>query len=268
MAILASGEAARSSRRPIVSNGVPAFLTTFIGSNRYAANAPEPQGPAEVYPMAFLVEQPPGSVVQAHFHEANQFQVVVVGGGTLATHALRPVAVHYSNAFSAYGPLTAGQDGLHYLTLRNGYDRGAQYLPAARQNLRTVRRRFREAMSGPDPDQPAVPNGRSVETLLPAAPDGLGAWRHRLQPGAVAEGPNPTTGDGQFWVVTAGTMLAADGSSWPALSCVFVAPDEAAFAARAGSDGLDVVVVQFPGQRDHLPEAASAAPRTGLAEAP
>ncbi len=54
-------------------------------------------------------------------------------------------------------------------------------------------------------------------------------------------------------------MLVADGLSLPALSCVFVAPDEAAFAARAGCEGLDVVVVQFPNHRDHLPEASAAA---------
>src|SRR3954464_12357154 len=117
MAILATADAARKSRRPIVSNGVSAFLTTFIGSNRYnrAAAAPEPPGPEAVYPMAFLVEQPPGSVVQTHFHEANQFQLVVGGSGTLGKHAVQPIAVHYSNAFSAYGPITAGEEGLQYL---------------------------------------------------------------------------------------------------------------------------------------------------------
>ena len=34
-------------------------------------------------PQAFLVMQPPGAVTPAHFHEPNQFQVFVEGGGNL-----------------------------------------------------------------------------------------------------------------------------------------------------------------------------------------
>jgi hypothetical protein len=38
----------------------------------------------------------------------------------------------------------------------------------------------------------------------------------------------------------------------PRLSVVFVAPDEAAFAAEAGPDGADLVVVQYPRGRAHV----------------
>jgi hypothetical protein len=251
MPVLAPGEAAHVTRRPIVSNGVAAHLTTFIGSNRYMASAAPPPGPEAVYPMAFLVEQPAGSVVASHFHEANQFQLVVAGSGTLGTHAVQPVAVHYSNAFSAYGPITAGEDGLQYLTLRNGYDRGARYLPAAREELRGVRRRFRQAMADAAP--PAAPPEQALaETLLAEAPDGLGAWRYRLPPGAALRGPDPAGGDGQFWVVTSGEMRAAEGATLPALSCAFVGPEEAPFAVTAGEGGLEVVVMQYPRGRDHV----------------
>lgn len=256
MPMLASGEAARATRRGIVSNGVEAHLTTFLGSNRYlaAAAAPPPPGPEAVYPMAFLVEQPPGSIVAAHFHEANQFQLVVAGDGMLGQHAVRPIAVHYANAFSAYGPLAAGPAGLQYLTLRNGYDRGARYLPAAREELRGIRRRFRQATADAAPPGPA-PAAAESEVLLAEAADGLGAWRHRLPPGAVLLGPDPAGGDGQFWVVTAGALQAAEGEALAALSCAFVAPEEAPFAVTAGPQGLEVVVMQYPRGRDHVPPA-------------
>jgi hypothetical protein len=261
MAVLASGEQARSTRRAIVSNGVPAHLTTFIGSNRYmaGADAPPPPGPEAICPMAFLVEQPAGSVVEAHFHEANQFQVVAAGSGTLGKHALRPIAVHYSNAYSSYGPIAAGEQGLHYLTLRNGYDRGARYLPAARAELRQARRRFREAVAEPVAPGGAAPEAATMEALLPEAADGLAAWRHRLPPGAALQGPDPATGDGQFWVVTAGEMRVAPdgGASLPALSCAFVRPDEPPFAVTAGEAGLEVVVVQYPRGRDHVAPATT-----------
>jgi hypothetical protein len=251
MPVLASGEAAQTTRRAIVSNGVDAHLTTFIGANRYMASEASPPGPEAVYPMAFLVEQPAGSVVDSHFHEANQFQLVVAGSGTLGTHAVQPIAVHYSNAFSAYGPITAGEEGLQYLTLRNGYDRGARYLPAAREELRGVRRRFRQATADAAPPGDA-PQQAATETLLAETPDGLGAWRHRLPPGAALRGPDPAGGDGQFWVVTAGALRAADGAVLPALSCAFVGPEEAPFAVSAGEAGLDVVVMQYPRGRDHV----------------
>ena len=252
MPVLAPGTPASATRRPIVSNGVHAHLTTFIGSNRYMATDAPPPGPEAVYPMAFLVEQPAGSVVASHFHEANQFQVVVAGSGSLGKHALRPVAVHYSNAYSAYGPITAGDEGLQYLTLRNGYDRGARYLPAAREELRGVQRRFREAVADAAPPG-GVPAEAATEVLIEAMPDGLGAWRHRLPPGAALRGPDPAGGDGQFWVVTAGELRAAEGATLPALSCAFVAPEEAPFAVTAGEAGLEVVVMQYPRGRDHVP---------------
>ena len=251
MPVLAPGEAAAATRRPIVSNGVHAHLTTFIGANRYMASEAPPPGPEAVYPMAFLVEQPAGSVVASHFHEANQFQLVVAGSGTLGSHAVQPVAVHYSNAFNAYGPITAGEAGLQYLTLRNGYDRGARYLPAAREELRGVRRRFRQAMADAAPPG-APPAQAETETLLAGTPDGLGAWRHRLPPGEALRGPDPAGGDGQFWVVTSGALHAADGATLPALSCAFVAPEEPPFAVTAGEGGLEVVVMQYPRGRDHV----------------
>jgi hypothetical protein len=241
MAILASATTAADSRRAIVSNGVGAHLTSFIGANRFNPDAAPPPGPEALYPMAFLVEQPAESVVAAHFHEANQWQVVVAGGGMLGSHAVAAGAVHYSNAFSAYGPIAAGPEGVWYFTLRNGYDRGAQYLPGARATLREVKRKFREATGEGE-----------AGTLVPEADDGLGAWRHRLAPGQRLVGPDPMGGEGQFWVVAEGALRGPSGETLPRLSLVFVAPEEPAFVAEAGESGADLVLVQYPRGRDHV----------------
>lgn len=261
MPILAAREAVAPSRRPIVSNGVGAHLTTYIGPNRYnrGPDAPPPPGPEALCPMAFLVEQPAGSVVGAHFHEANQFQLVVAGGGMLGKHAVAPIAVHYSNAFSAYGPLAAGPEGLWYFTLRNGYDRGAQYLPGARDVVKAARRRFRQATAGPVPPRATA----ATEVLLERTADGLGAWRHRIAPGAALVGPDPAEGDGQYWVVTAGRLRAAGAADALApLSCLFVAPGEPALAAEADpAEGADIVVMQFPRFRDHVAKPSHATGR-------
>lgn len=244
-----SPERARAQRRDVVANGVPATLTTYFGSNWTLAgpDAPPPPGPEVLYPMAFLVEQSAETTVQTHYHQANQWQVVVGGGGSMGTHAVGPVVVHYANAYSSYGPLRSGPEGLHYFTLRNGYDPGAQYIPGARDKLRQAKRKFREAkhVAGPPCTQ------RGTEVLVPMAEDGMGALRFRLAPGESATGPEPATGLGQFWVVTAGSLL-AEGEALPPLSLLFVRPEERAFTATAGAEGLEVLALQYPRDPAHL----------------
>ena len=250
MPIAASSKVAHASRKPFVANGVPIHLTTFIGTNvaMRGSGAPEPR-PGDPQPMAYLVEQPPGSVVKSHYHQADQFQVVVHGGGTLGRHPIGPLAIHYANAFNAYGPISAGEDGVHYFTLRNAYDPGAQYLPDKRDALKAAERSFLQAtevvgqataeelraLASPQSDVVLAPNER-----------GMGAWRHRLPAGTGVTGPDPASGAGQYWVVTAGSLVATDGAELPRLSTIFVQPDDPAYPARAGAGGAEVLVLQSP----------------------
>jgi hypothetical protein len=71
------------------------------------------------------------------------------------------------------------------------------------------------------------------------------AWRYSVAPGEAVTGPDPARGRGQYWVVTGGS-LSRDDETLPKLSCAFVYPDDAAFRAVAGPDGLEVVAMQFP----------------------
>ena len=238
MLVTAATEAALATRRRGESNGATFWHTTFVGANRYRPDAAPPPAPDAIYPMAFLVEQDADATVSAHFHQADQFQVVVGGSGRLGTHEVRPVAVHFSAAFAAYGPIRAGAEGLHYFTLRNGWDPGARYMPGARAQLPRPRR-HREAVAGP------LAEGNGFETALGPEPDGLAAWRWRLSAGARLAGPDPAAGRGQFWLVLGGT-LAREGESLGRHSCVFVGPDEPGLAASAGAGGLDVLALQFP----------------------
>lgn len=245
MTMIASAEAAgRNRRRGTAADGVSFWHTLYIGTSRYnmAPGTSDPEAGA-LFPMAFLVEQDPGSTASAHFHQQDQFQVVVRGHGTLGLHAIRPVTVHFTAAYTAYGPIQADpRDGVSYFTLRNGFDPGARFMKTAenRAALRAVSgRRHREAVAGPLP----APT-EAAETLLSDA-DGLGAWRHAVAPGAALTGGDPALGRGQYWLVTRGT-LRHGGETLPAMSCVFVHPGEAAFAAEAGPAGAEVIAMQFP----------------------
>jgi hypothetical protein len=197
--------------------------------------------------MAFFVEQDAGCIAPAHFHQADQFQVVVAGEGRLGTHDVAPIAVHYASAWSPYGPLVAGDAGLHYFTLRNGWDPGARYMDQERALLRTVPgRRHREAVAAPRPvADPSIDTIPYCDLCLPQQADGLLAQRYTLPSGARVTGPNPAAGNGQYWLVIAGTLL-HNGTELTPHTCIFLSPDEPAFTAVAGRRGLEVLAMQFP----------------------
>ena len=248
--IAAADTAAANRRRGTAADGVSFWHTLYLGTSRYnmPPGTPDP-APDSLFPMAFLVEQDPGSTANAHYHQQDQFQLVVAGHGTLGLHEIRPVTVHFTGAHTAYGPIRASrQDGVAYFTLRNGFDPGARFMtiPENRIALRTVQdRRHREAVAGPltAPTAPA-------ETLLGPEADGMTAWRYALPPGTAITGPDPTLGRGQYWVVTAGSLTHAD-SALPAMSCAFVYPDDPAFQATAGTHGAEVIAMQFPLRTTH-----------------
>ena len=134
MVLTADSILARSTRRRQTPTG---WNTGYIGANRYTL-PPDEKPPADdaLHPMAFLVEKGPGAVTRPHFHQADQFQVVVAGRGMLGDHEFGDGAVHYTDAYSAYGPIVAGKSGIWWFTLRNRWDPGARYMPAAQPALR------------------------------------------------------------------------------------------------------------------------------------
>ncbi len=251
MILTADSEHARQTARRKTGNG---WHTTFIGQNRNTLQPGEAAPAAGVlYPMAFLVEKEPHAVVKPHFHQADQFQVVVQGGGRLGVHDVGTVAVHYTDAWSAYGPIIAADDGIAWFTLRNAWDPGARYMPAAREQLRAARTQnfqHREATAAPMPAAATAELARAREVscapVLQQTPDGLGTWRYRLPPTATAIGPDPSEGGGQFWIVLSGLAAAGDGAMLPPNSCVFVSPDAAALAVTADAGGAEVMCLQFP----------------------
>jgi hypothetical protein len=251
MTLVASADTARvNRRRGSAADGVTFWHTLYLGTTRYnmAPGAPDPT-PEALSPMAFLVEQDPGSTANAHYHQQDQFQLVVAGYGTLGLHEVRPTTVHFTGAHTAYGPIRASQDeGVTYFTLRNGFDPGARFMtmPENRVALRTIPgRKHRESVAGPL-QSPTTP----TETLLGPDPDGMTAWRYSVAPGEPVTGPDPMKGRGQYWVVTGGSLIHAD-APLPKLSCVFVYPDDAPLRAVAGPDGVEVVAMQFPVHKIH-----------------
>ena len=256
MAQTADSRVARQTHRRKTGNG---WHTTFIGENRMTRDPGKPEPARDVlFPMAFLVEKEPGAVVKPHFHRADQYQVVMSGNGRMGLHELDGIAVHYTDAYSAYGPIIAADAGLSWFTLRNGWDPGARYMAESRTELRAARaENFRHREQVADGIHPMSDKALAALTeprchpVLGPGDDGLATWHVLLPPGGELTGPDPATGAGQFWIVLAGSLIVGGAAPLPPESCLFVAPDEASLQVRADTIGAEALCLQFPRHPTH-----------------
>lgn len=230
-------EKARAERRHhILPNGTGYWRNGLIASPPQDAVAPQ----------AFLVEQDSNTVIEPHFHLENEFQVMVAGSGSLGRHAVEPVSVHYAGAHTGYGPITAGSEGLSYFTLRARMDSGAQFLPGARDKMQRVPKRhlLGNALQPCAASDLAARRESEVITILEPQADGIAAWMLRLPGGGAAAAPvHP--GGGRFLLVIGGA-LQLNGERLPRLATAFVSAEEPAPPLRAGNEGLELLVLQFP----------------------
>jgi len=204
---------------------------------------PEPQG--------FMVQQSASSEIPAHFHRVPQYQVMVYGSGKLGRNAVEAVAFHYTDEYTAYGPILSSPDGLWYCTLRGYFDPGANYthLPENRAIMRPSKRRFilvgQDKVKASSAEALAARTEAALDPVIPAEDDGVAAWMLRLGPNMRATGPGPAQGGGQYYLVTRGALV-HEGRDYPQFSLVWVDPADPAFSAQAGADGCECAVLQLP----------------------
>jgi hypothetical protein len=194
-------------------------------------------------PNAFLVEQPPSSTLATHFHTANQFQVFVHGSGRLGRHKIAPVTVHYTNAFSPYGPINSLADGLHYYTFRDDYDPGARFLPEAILDLQKTKRRYATSVPLGVPLERPITTERRFD-MIPLAEDGVAAIRVDAPSGATVMTEMGSAHSDRYILVLTGEIDCTDAVVG-ARACIFLAQDEApSVTARDG--GACFLLLQFP----------------------
>ena len=158
--------------------------------------------------------------------------------------------VHYTDAYSAYGPIVAGKSGIWWFTLRNRWDPGARYMPADREVLNAARDR-RQHWELSTAAMPSVLLGELCEATAVScrsileAEDGLAGWRYRIPPCTGIVGRAPSAGGGQFWLVLAGDAAVDGGDPLSASSCIFVGPEDPAFAGASGPVGAELLCLQF-----------------------
>ncbi len=182
----------------------------------------------------------------AHFHQVDQFQVIMEGSGDFGRHPVKPYCVHFSRAHTPYGPLQADKKtGWGFIVLRSRFDPGAQRFPQCLDQLKQVPNR-RPWQVTKDVSFPA-PNGGVGVQEVPEIHDDQGLFTRTVAmvPNARMTMPDPSTGDGQYVVVVKGSLL-HEGKEKPAPAVVFVKRDEPAFEIRAGAQGLEAILLGFP----------------------
>jgi len=209
-------------------------------------------------PQAFLIEMTPEEVIQPHFHEVEQFQVFLEGEGQLGrmNDGIRPTVVHYTDAYTGYGPITASEHGLSYFALRPRKDPGAIYLhkEGYRERLRpSLKRHFTKPIIKSTEPVLAHLTQPVVESLFDdkdySLADGLGACIVRLGPGQVYAEHCPEKSGGQYVIVLQGQLKTVDheevSQSFQGWTVLFAEPGTGPVSLAAGDLGAEFLVLQF-----------------------
>ena len=214
-------------------------------------------------PNAFMIESSENRVLDTHFHDVDQFQIVVGGGGKLGRHALAPHAVHFSRGFTPYGPLVSGPGaGVSYVTLRARQcpTGGAQRLPAFREKLEKMPGRQPWQVTGvPEFVAPSA-DGVAMKVIEGLTDDrGLSGYSLSMQAGARAVSPGMQGGDGQYLVVLKGALI-HEGKEKKGITVVFTKPQEGPLLIVAGPQGLQGLILNFPRPFEQVSPEKSAVP--------
>lgn len=241
-----SSTEALAKRRIIKSpgTGIEHWGTEFFGPRSSTGVAPGPQ--------ATMSDLNPDETILPHFHGTTQFQLFAAGSGTIGRNPLQPLVVQYKDHHTTYGPVTAGPQGLSFMAIRIHTGVSApvySHEPDFRDKLKPSKRR----------NWLTSPIGLSTEPVLQfrkevswellydqdKIDDDMNAHVVRLGAGMTVQGPDPRRGGG-YYVFVANGSLEKDGRELPRWSMVAVERNESEFEIRAGKQGLEALVLQFP----------------------
>lgn len=199
-------------------------------------------------PQIYINNVYPGVELAAHFHKVDQFQVFFGNeGATFLRHPIPPVMVHYTDAYSTYGPFQAGSgQALMYATIRAQSTNFGGVMPGARDHLT---QRGKRHLSAPVehwtlervPEAGAI----EVEPVVALQADGLRTELLRLGPAAVYEVASPQGTSGRSLCVLSGRVK-VDGQRYGRKSIGWMSPDSDAAIINAGPAGCALLVMDFP----------------------
>jgi hypothetical protein len=196
-------------------------------------------------PHAFLVDVPVNTTAPAHFHDCNQFQIFYPAAGVFyKRHPVERTLLHYTDAFSAYGPFGTHENPLVFHTLRQNGTSLTGYVPQDRDKL--VQRSGRNLVAeitDSEPDQD--PGSIDMTVLIQPTDDHLAAYSIRAGSSATMMLPSASRSGGQYICVLSGSLVFR-GTEYPTRSVGWAPPGSNGIEAIAGTRGTHVLVLQFP----------------------
>ena len=241
-----SGADALAERDVVVSPGTgnQHWGTVFFGPRSSSGSAPGPQ--------ATMSDLDANEAIVPHFHGVTMFQLFIAGSGTIGSRGqvLEPLTVQFKDHHTAYGPVTAGPQGLSFVALRMRTGNSEPtYLknPGAREKLQPSRRRNLTAGPVKFSVEPVMQSRKEPvwETVFEETDDGMAAHLVRLGAGQTASGPDPKRAGGYYVFVGNGSLIRGE-EELPLWSMVVVEPNEEKFELRAGPKGVEALVLQYP----------------------
>ena len=216
-------------------------------------------------PHATLYQFDPGRVSHPHFHIVDQFQVIVGGKCKLGRHELAAYGVHFTRAYTPYGPFIADPaTGLTCFVMHahTKPDWRSKHSPQDREALKHMRERdpwqIALPVNFPAPDPAGTAGDVMLQAIAGSNDDrGLAGYTLCMKPNAIARAPDPSQGDGQYLIVVKGSLL-HEGREHRSLALVFVEPTEGPYQMRAGAEGLEAIVLNFPRPQARATGAAAA----------
>jgi hypothetical protein len=195
-------------------------------------------------PQAFLVDRMfPGAEIAPHFHDVDQYQVVVGGYCNMGKKAAPPVSFQYADAYTPYGPIRGKEEGFSFFTLRPIASGGFFPMPGSRQDM--PGRAGRNISAHFDRSGPAPAAGQCEEVaLMDEQGDGVDARGFRLGAGGAMTGP-ASDGGGQYYLVCEGEVT-HNGKTLPQWSLAHVQPGEAGWSERRRRAGAAILPPQRP----------------------
>ena len=217
-----------TARNRVQRDDKGATATDFIGA----------RGVVSQDSLAFLVYNPPHYETPAHYHDVNQFQLVVQGSAFFGKHRVSVGAVHYAEHCTPYGPILPEDDGLSYFTLRQTSPGGYFIMPGAKagMNRKTGRTKMADAAV-------ALPAATGARELFQVA-DGLSAYEVGATAGDRLPMPDIAHG-GAFIVIMAGVAMMG-GGAYPERSCISVTAGDPLPILTAGPKGAAAIFMTFP----------------------
>ena len=187
-------------------------------------------------PLAHVVRQGAHDVTPPHFHEVSQFQVFSQGNGLLGRHPILAGLVHYTDGYTPYGPIAAGDQGCTYYTLRAMFDVSHHMVP---EKIELAKGRRGRQMTAQINMNRVSGEGASV---LFERDDGTAAHRVAAEPGVQL--PSVPSRGGCYWLILSGGLICEDRGC-DVESCIWVGENEHRPPMTSGPVGVIAAVLCF-----------------------